>query len=195
MIENRFTDQVVEKVSRVLRADNLADLDPEDLDVFLATVDPEPFSEETVQRMVSKGRSPRGQNRTQPHPDWKGMSPRPKRKFRLTFEQLERRMLPSGCSLVEPSLSAPDSPPALLRLWQEERTVYVDQGDSAFVRPGYAYPGRGLAAETVNLIFAHQELSNNRDAAEAIQMILAWNLLSTQSLRIHSETAQFQLAS
>jgi hypothetical protein len=191
MVENRFTAQVAEKVTRVMRAADLADVAPEDIDVFLSLVDPEPLAEEKVQRVVRKARH---QIQRRPGKDGKAR-PRPKWKFRLSCEQLERRFLPSTCGVLEAPCSTPDSTTGVIRLWQEDQTVNVEENEAEYAPADRSAAEPGLPAETVSLVFASQDVPNSRDASEAVVLVLAWNLLSVRSLDTHAEAAQLQLAS
>jgi hypothetical protein len=211
MGNDQANDLLAEKIARVLVSVDLADVASDDIDAFLDSVECEPFSEAKVQRILRRAlpggfRAPRAREAT---PARAGRRAAP---YRLTCEQLERRLSPSV--FVSPlggrPLDAfPQAPTDLTvevvrvekRLGEPARLEFREHdrgwGEASPLDP--VGVRTALTQETLSSVFASQEYQSGSGfedagfAGEDMPICLAWNYLDSQSAEA-CESAPLQLA-
>jgi hypothetical protein len=175
MIEYEPNNVLAETIARVVAVDDLADLLPEDIDVFLSSLEWEPFNDEQVQRICGRFMlsppspsiparplaNPRPVDRTE-----RGVDRRAQRTkasgYRLACEELENRLPPSVYSMaageptLELSVTSPAEPPGQsVRLWQDSRVVQIQAAAESWDEaPGAWRASAGHTAAALSDVFA-----------------------------------------
>jgi hypothetical protein len=185
MGENELSNGRAEASARVVAAQDLAEVSADDIDAFLDSLDPQPFSEEQVQRLlgrlvlgdVSTSRPPASQRPAGARFESKRTARAGARAYRLACEELENRLPPSvyGAAL---GASALDLRPTVatmplgetVRLWQGRVVMEVQSSADAWTeRQGIGLRGSSLSpavtATAVSGVFASDDYRDDEDAA------------------------------
>jgi hypothetical protein len=164
MIEYEPNNVLAETIARVVAADDLADVCPDDIDTFLDTLEWEPFTDAQVQRICGRltfgtrpGSSPTRPlaNPRPPDRSERGIDCRARRTrgtgYRLACEELEARLPPSvyAGAADAPALDLGVTPATgalgqTVRLWQDGHVVQV-QGRAEAHRGWREDPGEAAA--------------------------------------------------
>jgi hypothetical protein len=185
MVPNKVTQPLADRIARVLVALDLRDVPAEDIDAFLDSLAWEPFSHDKVKRILRKARiepvakhdETSGNHEGQQNVERKASASTSKRtSCRLTFEQLDWRILPSqmtspfGGRVVDAWEPSPPDYCAVVTtgLWHDRATVVVTEGAKEWGEGADSVQSTDtipfLPVETLNCFFAGRVYAFGTDA-------------------------------
>jgi hypothetical protein len=188
MGENELSSGRAEAMARVIAAQDLSEVATDDIDAFLDSLEPQPFSEEQVQRLLGRlvlvtgaaSRAPASVVPARPRFESKRTARTGCRAYRLICEELENRLPPSvyGAAVGAPALDLRANVTAIplgetVRLWQGRPAIEVHcdaWGDQGWGR-GFALrnsaPNNAVTTTAVNGVFASDDYQDHGDMAFA----------------------------